>query len=54
MSIALPCTILHTASLTKYNLFLNGQFVRGTECIITGYSAKTVIEDANGVRGICA
>lgn len=54
MPIALPCTILHTASLTKYNLFLNGQFTREREWILTAYSAKIAIKDANSMRGICA
>lgn len=54
MPVALPCTVLHTASLTKYNLFMNGQLTRGAEGILTGYSAKMVIEDVNGMREICS
>lgn len=54
MPIALPCTYLHTASLTQYNPFLNGQLTREMEWILTSSSAKIVIKDANEMSGICA
>lgn len=54
MPISLPCTNLHTALLTQYNPFLNGQLTRETKYNPLFLFCQIVIKDANEMRGICA
>lgn len=49
LCLALICTLLPRRNAA---LFLNGQLTGETEWILTSFSAKIVIRDANEIRGI--